>query len=231
MGLLVSVPLTLPVYAADDLAYEVEPSYNWTGFYAGFAAGYGWGDARAEDVDGYNGDLPFSYDVDGFVGNFYAGYNHQFANGFLLGAEVELGYLGIEGGRQSPVTVASGAPADDSFYSTDGGVYGALFARVGYTFDRVLLYAKGGVIAADIDQGFRDTDATVLGGLIDPTEDNVDIGLAIGGGLEFAVTPSIIARLEGQYVDFGTTEAIGDGFRFRQDLDFAVVKAGIAIKF
>ena len=68
-------PSPQPSYSA-----PVQTAYNWTGFYAGVNAGYAWGSFG--DVGNVSFGKPSGFTLGGT-----AGYNHQFNNGFVLGAE------------------------------------------------------------------------------------------------------------------------------------------------
>src|SRR5262245_36704028 len=88
--------LSRPAVAADagaDLSMTA-PGFDWTGYYAGLQAGYGWG---SSDMSGTEGE-PFaaSPDLDGgFVGGHVAGL-WQF-NQAVIGARAELNYAAIDG--------------------------------------------------------------------------------------------------------------------------------------
>lgn len=86
--------VTAPGFAADLGARRSTPYYappaqnlfNWTGFYAGGHAGWGWGSALGADPSGY------------LIG-LQAGYNFQYASGLLTGIETDIAISGIEGGN------------------------------------------------------------------------------------------------------------------------------------
>ena len=86
--------LTAPAFAADLAPRAMEPvapayiapqAFNWTGFYAGVNAGYGFSaDFGASGIDS----------ADGFTGGAQAGYNMQF-NPLVVGIEGEIDYADI----------------------------------------------------------------------------------------------------------------------------------------
>jgi outer membrane immunogenic protein len=86
--------ITAPGLAADFGARRSTPYYappaqnlfNWSGFYAGSHAGWGWGSALGTDPSGY------------LIG-LQAGYNFQFASGLLTGIETDIAISGIDGGN------------------------------------------------------------------------------------------------------------------------------------
>ncbi len=114
-----------PALAA-DMGRRAQPYYgpppaqlfNWTGFYVGSNAGWGWGSALGADPSGY------------LIG-LQAGYNFQYASGLLAGIESDIAISGIEG---------SGATG------TFGLDYlGTVRGRLGYAMDRYLAYGTAGL--------------------------------------------------------------------------------------
>ncbi|MEX0591378.1 MAG: outer membrane protein [Xanthobacteraceae bacterium] len=92
--------------------------FNWTGFYVGGNAGWGWGSALGTDPSGY------------LIG-LQAGYNFQYASGLLAGIETDIAITGIDGS-------AGGATVSLDYVGTVRG-------RLGYTMDRFLVYGTGGL--------------------------------------------------------------------------------------
>jgi outer membrane immunogenic protein len=82
------IVLAAPAFAADPMAVPMtEPGFDWTGYYAGLQAGYGWGQSDISVTE----DAPFSISTDidgGFVGGHVAGL-WQFDQA-VLGAEADL---------------------------------------------------------------------------------------------------------------------------------------------
>jgi outer membrane immunogenic protein len=74
--------------------------------------------------------------------------------------------------------------------------------RIGYAVDRVLIYAKGGVAFADQDyklgrhQGSHE--------IATASSANTRTGWMVGGGAEWALWRNWSAKLEYNYMDFGT---------------------------
>jgi len=92
-------------------AYAPPPTvYNWTGFYLGLHAGYGWGTTTATDAVATNGfcwfacGFQWNADVHGFVGGGQVGYNWQFAPSWVVGVEGDIGYLGVKGIALDPIS-------------------------------------------------------------------------------------------------------------------------------
>lgn len=208
---------------------------NWAGFYIGADAGYAWGRANSFDVDNYNGaPRSLGYNVDGFTGNLNAGYNFQ-SGALVYGLEAEIGYLGLEGSRQFPAFVGVRLPTD-SRSGTDGGAYGALSARLGFSFGQALLYVRGGVAAADLQQSFIDNDPTGTTLVSGTKTDDWRIGYTVGAGLAYKFNANWSARIEYNYYDFGNAThtavtAGGTPFRYRHDLKSHSARIGLTYHF
>jgi outer membrane immunogenic protein len=85
--------------------------------------------------------------------------------------------------------------------------------RAGVAFDRVLVYGTGGFAYGDV--GPWGTDG---------------IGWTVGGGIEYAFTNNITAKIEGLYVNLERDDRFR-GVRVRGEEDFGVVRAGLNYKF
>ena len=66
------------------------PQYNWTGFYAGVYGGGAYA-AWAADYCRNGACRHAEGQAGGFAVGVYGGYNHQFANRFVIGGELEWG--------------------------------------------------------------------------------------------------------------------------------------------
>ncbi len=184
-------------FAGDLPRYNNNPQvyrnlFNWTGFYGGVHAGWGWGDA-AGDISG------------GVVGG-QIGYNYQLVSGMVLGAETDITISGIDG------PVAAG--------NFDVDYIGTLRARVGYAWDRVMLYATGGLAYAGGD--------VQVGGL---SNSQTHYGYALGFGLEGMITPNVSVRLEYLYTDFGSRTYQTIGGPVSVGFDASLLRAGVNYRF
>lgn len=191
-------------YAADAVEQIPEapvaiesPAFTWTGAYVGVQGGAGWLDGEFS-VPGASA----TQDFDGGLVGAFVGYNWQFGNGFVAGIEGDFDYNWNE----------------ESFGGVDVGTdwSGAVRGRIGYAFDRVMVYGAG---------GWAITNGYVEGLGIDESE--TFNGWTVGAGVDFAVTDNMFIRGEYRYNDFGDKDIGG----INVDLDQHVVKAGIAVKF
>lgn len=142
----VATVASVPAFAA-DLGGRTGPYYgppmaqslfNWTGFYVGGNAGWGWGSALGTDPSGY------------LIG-LQAGYNFQYASGLLAGIETDIAISGIDGS-------ASGRTFELDYLGTVRG-------RLGYTVDRFMLYGTAGLAygRGDVRQGGLSNEQTHFG--------------------------------------------------------------------
>ena len=155
----------------------VAPVFNWTGFYVGGHAGYGFGDF-------------FGADIDGFAGGFQAGFNWQFSPNLVVGLEADITGTDING-------VAFALP-----YHVD--YLGTARARIGYTWDRTMLYGTGGVAF---------TRSSLAGFHGD------DTGWTLGAGLEWAFMSGWSARAEYLF------------YSFENNFDVSMVRLGFNYRF
>ena len=186
-----------PVYKAPPAA--VVGPYNWSGFYIGGQVGYQWGDhsVSATEVPGLGTAGPFGFSSDGVVGGDHAGFNWQTGQ-WLFGIEGDFEASGVDG----DLTV--------SVFGTDTSILGfeqkwqaSLRGRLGWAFDRSLIYVTGGGAWSRFEHtGSFDTTGVLGGPLVEPAWGNTASGWTIGGGFQHAFTDNLSARLEYRYTDF-----------------------------
>ena len=250
----------LPRREAPPPVFVPVPVFTWTGFYAGFNAGYAF-DASSSTANTFAVPAAFAAagttatfrqsSQDGFSGGGQIGYNVQFTpgSGVVIGIEADAQYLDF--GRNRRDAAISGAVAPGFSVVDPRGLssldfFGTVRGRLGYAFDRTLVYGTGGFAygAGSTDRSF--------GGF--RGNDDFRTGWAAGGGVEFALSndsflnffksSAVTLKVEGLYVnlDRGTsnqgafvidsannvvaTSAIG-----RRNDEFAVVRAGLNYKF
>jgi outer membrane immunogenic protein len=144
-GVALAVLVATPALAADMAtrgpvykAPAVAPLFNWTGFYIGAHAGYGWGDASG-------------FSTNGWFGGGQLGVNYQFAPNWVWGVEADISGADVSGGN-----------AAVQRFKTD--IFGTARLRLGYTVDRAMFYGTGGLAWADSNAslaGVSDSSANV----------------------------------------------------------------------
>jgi outer membrane immunogenic protein len=117
--------------------------YDWSGFYVGGNLGAGWSgisDSNFSDTLGSTFTAPTNTQ---FVGGAQVGVNYQFRSGVVVGAEAVFDWSTVSHNNPVTATDPTGAVGanigvvDARWMSTATG-------KLGYAWDRVLLYGKGG---------------------------------------------------------------------------------------
>jgi outer membrane immunogenic protein len=205
---------------------------NRDGFLGGAQVGFNWQLTPGTGlVLGVEADIQWA--------DFGGGNHHGFGHGFnSFGTAVApVGWApGFAGFGVAPVI--GGAPGNVAFLNAgQGGIgggrgdsdwFGTARVRVGWAFDRILVYATGGVAFTDSsnDRGFFgfgggfangasvpgpfyvSPAAAFAGAAVAPTgggfvrRNNDDYGWALGGGVEWAFTNNLTFKLEGLWVNF-----------------------------
>jgi outer membrane immunogenic protein len=178
--------------AAADLSlaplYKAPPTtaalpYDWSGFYLGINGGGGWGRSNwSANNTGFG--------VNGGQAGGTFGYNRQFGN-FVFGVEGDIDWSGLNG-TGSSAGCPGGCSTSETWLSTVRG-------RIGYSFDRVMPYATGGLAVGDIRAS--------MPGFAGGTSTNA--GWALGGGVEFALPGNWSAKAEYLRVDLGSFNCTG----------------------
>lgn len=195
----------------DEEVYEQRS--RWQGFYLGINGGYAWGDTNSAPFynggvyDGSLGDLS----PEGGFGGGQIGYNAVFGR-FLAGVEADV--------QAADIGDSTGFGA----VSTNIDWFGTVRGRLGFVFDRTLIYATGGYAWADVESSFRTAGFGV-------TESDVLDGYVLGGGIEYALTDNWSAKVEYQYVDLEDRRLGIAGDSTRIDPDFHSVRAGLNFRF
>ncbi len=187
----------LPSRAPPPVYVPPVPIFTWTGIYIGGQIGYAWGTSNTNIGDNFGDFTSFSTNNNGVIGGAHVGYNLQL-NQFVIGLEGD-----VDGSSLSKTvsgTAFVGGPAFVALVpvtiSGNLGVQGSIRGRLGYAWDRVLLYATGGVAFG----GFSGSIQTPFG--FDSLS-TTRVGWTVGGGLEYAVTNNWSIRAEYRYTQFG----------------------------
>jgi outer membrane immunogenic protein len=223
LGLVAATALVATsVQAADLPRRKVQPKapeviysqYNWSGFYAGAQVGYAAGDTKFRYV---TAPASANHSTSGYLAGVHAGYNHQYSNNIVVGAEADINYADINGNTACP------NPA----FRCSSGIewYGTVRARAGYAFDRVLPYITGGFAYGDVRKATRF-------GAAGRSTTKTSMGWTAGAGVEYAITDRISARVEYSYLNFSSGRHAVDGPNVvKGRVDAHVVKLGISYKF
>ncbi len=234
--LLASTMCVLPFAAsAADLPVKAPPPpvavavpFTWTGFYVGGTIGGIGVTSMAAFSDPvshlYYGNL--NDNGTSVTAGLTVGYNYQ-ANAIVVGVEADYSFANISKNPSSvtPPYVYSliGTSKLDSF--------GTVRARLGYAgIDRTLIYVTGGLAFADV-KGSSNFYEPLNSGCT-ASFSQTKTGWTLGGGVEYALTDHISAKVEGLYADLGDTSAVsahGCNTTFKNTA--TIVRGGLNYKF
>jgi outer membrane immunogenic protein len=248
-GIAAAAFLTGPALAADmpvKAPYRAPPPvyiFSWTGCYIGGHGGGLWVQkdytlplpgvpGAIVDAFAVAAGVPVGtaldlggHDADNWLGGGQVGCNYQTGN-FVIGIQGDYAWTDAQGDHLDPfIGVLSFNSRTKSLASVTG--------RIGYAWDRVLVYVKGGGAWEKDDY---DITVPALGDLVVATSDETRSGWTVGGGIEYAFTDWITGFAEYNYYDFGTRTVTFDtvipGLFVPIDIDErkSVVKAGINFK-
>ncbi|MDC7789558.1 porin family protein [Rhodoplanes sp. TEM] len=190
--------LRMPVKAPPPV---VAPVFSWTGCYIGGFVGGAWSadDPTVYDRDGYNVGETWSYKADSsFIGGGTLGCNWQpVGSPFVLGLEGEVGYLSLEGSGYSPFGL-------EVISSTKvGDWYGMITGRLGYSWDRAMIYVKGGAAFVDVEHSIVDA---VLPATVAASVSDTKVTWTVGGGIEWAFDMNWSIKAEYMYIGLNGSE-------------------------
>jgi outer membrane immunogenic protein len=210
------------------------PVFSWTGFYVGAHLGGAWGTAEGTATSatvciqvagicepvalpgafasGFS--IPvFQTQTNGFLGGIQGGYNWQFNNWAVLGVEAQFSWTDLKG--TSPCVLVFGCTAEHDWITT-------LALRWGVTYDRLLLYVKGGGAWSKATYS-----ATLnLDGLASASTSVSDTrrGWMFGTGVEYAFLGNWSAKIEYNYIDFRSKD-----YTFPITVDIFLINIGASI--
>ena len=135
----------LPAPTAVPPPAYLPPVYNWTGFYVGGNIGAGWSglsDTNTNFSDTLGSTFSAATNAQ-FLGGGQVGVNYEFANGIVIGAEAMFDWLSNSQNATVTATDPTGTVAAN-IGTSNARWLTTVSGRLGYAWDRVLLYAKGG---------------------------------------------------------------------------------------
>jgi outer membrane immunogenic protein len=237
LGIAGVIALATPASAADLAArpYAKAPAmiaavYDWSGFYIGANGGWGssrkcWDNVTAAGV--FNASEG-CHDATGGVAGGQIGYRWQ-AGAWVFGVEGQGDWADLRGRNVSLLVPAA---TNESRI----GAFGLFTGQVGYAFNNVLFYVRGG--GAVTDDRFRGL-ATGTNVLATDVVTDTRWGGTVGAGLEFGFTPNWSAAVAYDHLFMGNRTytftnngvlgvvgAAGTTFneRIRQDVDLVTVR-------
>ncbi|RAI43309.1 outer membrane protein [Rhodoplanes roseus] len=170
------------------------PAFSWTGCYIGGFVGGAWAsdDAVTYPVGAGYG---YSYKLDSsFIGGGTLGCNYQpVGSPFVLGLEGEIGYMNLKGSAYDPFFTSEVSS------TKIGDWYSIIAGRLGYSWDRAMIYVKGGVAFVDVEH-------TLSGFGYSASTSETKATWTVGGGLEYALDMNWSIKAEYMYIAIDGTQ-------------------------
>lgn len=205
-------PAEMPAVADPILPVGWPERPRWTGFYVGGSVGAG-RQSNSTIIDGYGptnsirtsigaGNVPsrLSPDGKGAVGGAQFGFNYQIG-AVVIGAETDLSATRLGGDDIYSVNLYGVRVTTRS--ENRLSMLGTVRGRAGIAFGNLLIYGTGGYAYGRVEQ--RGTivpdpanNPTALG-----SRSEIASGWALGGGVEYAITPGMSVRLDYTRYDLG----------------------------
>jgi outer membrane immunogenic protein len=209
-----------PYVKAQPLA---QPANDWSGFYAGVHAGYGWGQSpttvtpdptelsniidRTTGISWAPG--PDTSYISGALGGFQAGYNIE-RTGWLAGLEADLSYAGWRSSAAATGAFFIGGQFNTAV-TTKLDWFGTVRGRLGTVVTPALLiYGTGGLAYGEVNTSVVGTNLAPgnCGGITlycaSGATSGLSVGWTAGAGLEYAFAPAWSLKAEYLHVDLGS---------------------------
>ncbi len=218
-----------------------ERNMPWSGFYIGANAGIGFGRIDGTTTLGNGTSSPISaaesadQSLASILGGAQAGYNHQFANGFVLGLEGDFAWTRLQDGKdvisnENAILFQRKMLEARLDYSFDW--LSTVRARAGFANDRWLVYGTAGVAFLG-EKEERTQYRAITASLQVPagtftmpffTEEasNTRTGFAIGGGAEYAISDNWSLKAEYLFTGFGAMDFLFNNAREGVGIPFSV---------
>jgi outer membrane immunogenic protein len=204
---IVALMVSTAAVSAADMSVKAAPrqaapiqAFSWSGCYLGAHGGYAggsyslWDPAADRDLEEHIG----TGRSRGWLAGVQAGCDYQ-VGAWVFGSETDFSWARINGS----FTPLDG-PGADNTHEMKADWLSTSTVRVGYAaWDRVLLYAKGGLAIGSFNHIWSAGEDAVVGGLFSGPRER-RLGYTVGAGLEYAFAPNWSIKAEYNYMDFGT---------------------------
>ncbi len=190
----------------------VVPVFSWTGCYLGMHAGGGRGTKDMTDpvqlVQDTLSGTPVTAGITtvrttptGAVIGGEIGCDYQFAGNVVVGIEGTASGTTMRG--SALVGLPAGNPGDLALVQSTNDFLASVTGRIGYAFDTVLIYGRGGFAVAGDKYDVSGGDFAGLGPFHFQGADN-RYGWVVGGGVDWAFTPHWSMNVEYDFYHFGS---------------------------
>lgn len=171
------------------------PPFTWTGFYVGINGGYSWNNVSTNDNVGDTA----SFNANGGIVGGTIGFNYQW-NWFVAGFEGDVDWSGMKFSQTAFDSSSLGTSVATVTYKND--VLSTFAARFGVAADHTLFYAKAGGAWTQEEIDLSGTDPLL--GTVSGSNKFSRLGWMAGAGIEYAITNNLTAKVEYNYINFGS---------------------------
>jgi len=196
----------------NEAPFYPAPLFTWTGFYAGINGGLG--------IGGFTGGgSPYFSNASGALAGGTIGYNYQ-GGPIVVGIEADLDWADINGSSAPFLGVRGSGTVDET---------NTIRGRLGYSFDRALIYATGGWAGGSVTgnlANFGSSPNLLI------NESHYLNGYAVGAGIEYSITPRISVKAEYLFNSLSPNGYFGGTFNaINSGVNFSTLRAGINYHF
>jgi outer membrane immunogenic protein len=242
-----SADMTAPAWKAAPA-----PAFSWSGFYIGGTVGGGMASLPVNDIDNFLEETVAGPSLKslGAVGGLHAGYNWQLSPSFLFGLEGDFNWSSFKANDTTCFGDCVGRNTDDPLTASSKlDAFSTFRARFGLTSDHTLVYVTAGPAWGHINasETFLNCSTCTNPGAINSiaSDSSFHMGVAIGGGVEYALTTNWILRGEYLHLDFANKDTLWKDatgvpitgfdnvttFRVRSSATADIARLGISYKF
>ncbi len=199
------------------------PMFSWTGFYVGLNVGGKWAttdgsvsSAAVATPAVAAASLALASSTDStIIGGGQVGYNWQApGSNWVFGVEgdIDAQKWSTTRGVAAPFPTAVPIFIPGDTFTVESDWQASLRGRIGYAWDRTLLYATGGVAFTQVKTSAFFAAATiginpaVLAPAVSASDTQTLVGGTVGAGLEYAMTNNLSLGVEGRYTWYGSQD-------------------------
>lgn len=211
------VPMEAPVSAApvpapvvERVAPRTSGLIDWSGAYIGFQAGGAFAGKPSIGNDPITRSLLTNgREYSGFSGGVHVGFDYQIGS-VVFGGIGDINYVDLKATSSGPFSLVQDGVVNSYLASGSAGleIDGSVRARLGFAgLDLPILpYVTGGLALGNGFGNFRLVGTAVQNGVATPVSLNLrdsrtNVGYAVGGGFDYALTDNVRARVEYLYTD------------------------------
>ncbi len=193
-GALARVGVNFNIPARTFAPVAPAPIFSWNSFYVGTNAGFIRSMAAATDKEFWGPNETIYSSGSGVLGGIQAGYNYQLG-AIVFGLEADLATTSADA-----KAISHGSGRTDQHKTS---ALGTVRGRVGYAFDRTLLYVTGGLAYGNVNNSVVNTFLTTQ----NAETSGWRTGYAVGGGVETAINAHWTVKAEALYYNVGSSSA------------------------